>query len=380
MATNVSLEQLLSTYQVTRVISTIKQPQSRVQDYLGMGMDGRNVESPGGHVAGYDQFNRTRTMAKGRAPAVGPATSAPQVIGHVAMTMARFHEKIPILAEKVFRTRPLGQNWGAVDASGQSYITKQERFLAQKFVNAREFMCSRMLLGSHDFLISGDDVNPVETGSGNFTVNFQIPAGNKNQMAATVNSTDAAIIERPWNDPAADIIGQFFKMNAAQEALTGRPIRDVWVNSVTMAPLFKNTGLLEAAGIANTVWSRFERTEFRGPDGVQDTGLEVVFKGIPYMAFHSYDALLVDYAGNNIKVIPDNRAVILPAVDFDWCSWMNGSELVMENLLDQGTERFGFAAWTTQVIDPAGWDLKAVLNGLPALYVPNCVFSPTVIY
>jgi len=235
-----------------------------------------------------------------------------------------------------------------------------------------------MLLGKFDFLISGDDVNPVEAGSGNFTVDFQVPAGNKGQMAATVNATDAAIIERSWNDPASDIIGQFFKMNAAQEALTGRPIRDVWCNSVTMAPLFKNTGLLEAAGIANTVWSRYERTEFRGPDGVQDTGLEIVFKGIPYMTFHSYDALLVDYAGNNIKVIPDNRAVILPAVDFDWCSWMNGSELVMENLLDQGTERFGFAAWTTQVIDPAGWDLKAVLNGLPALYVPNCVFSPTV--
>lgn len=382
--TGISLFQLLSAPQITRVISQIKTPQSRLQFALGMQLGGPNIEQIGGHFSGYDIFNKTRLMAKGRPPGTGPATTQPQAIGHVPVTLARFHEKIPLLEERIFRTRPLGSNFGMVDIRGQQYVTRQEKHLAQLYANAREFMCSRMLMGGFDLIAQGDDWYPVDSvgttptsTGGTFTINYQIPAGNTGTLDP-LNTGTPIIGANLWSNSATDVIGQYMQMNAAQEQLTGRPITDTWVNSGTLQYLFKNAGLINAAGTANTVWLSYERTQYVGPDGVQDTGLEVVFKGIPWMKFHSYDAVLQLYNGQTTKVIPDNRAIIIPAVDFDWCAYQAGSEIVAENVMDQGSEHFDFHAWTTRVIDPAGWELKGVMNGLPCLYVPGAVFFPTV--
>jgi hypothetical protein len=52
---------------------------------------------------------------------------------------------------------------------------------------------------------------------------------------------------------------------------------------------------------------------------------------------------------------------------------LEGSEIVMENVMDDGQERFGMAAWTEKSTQPAGWEIIGVDNVLPVLYNPAAV-------
>ena len=77
---NISLDELLRTERVTRVISTIKTPQTLHQDFWGMAPGGANTNPIGGHVAGWDIFDKTRKIAPGRSPGTGPGSSSGRMI------------------------------------------------------------------------------------------------------------------------------------------------------------------------------------------------------------------------------------------------------------------------------------------------------------
>ena len=370
---NVALSQILNAPVITRVISRLKTPMSKFQDFMGMGPGGSATSSPGGHFTGYDIFDKTRKIATGRAPGTGPATIAAQPIGHVSVKIYRSHEKLPILEERVFRTRPLGKGWGNVDARGQGYITKQEQFMAQRFKNSREFMVSRMFRGGFDLKVDGENWIPVEKTAGTITIDFQIPAGNISAAVPGITiGSYSNIISASFATASTDIITIMMTLNAAFEEAHGYPLRHVWLNTTTFGPLLENTQLSVAAGTANTIFNEFRPTGLRSEEGIADTGLEFVFKALPWLKWHLYDGGL-DVDGTFSKFIPDNYAIFLPDPSSDWAEMHEGSEIVRENVVDQGSERYGLAAWTTPVIDPAGWELKTVDNCIPCLYIPKCV-------
>jgi len=80
-----------------------------------------------------------------------------------------------------------------------------------------------------------------------------------------------------------------------------------------------------------------------------------------------------DTAANSSLFIPDNQAIFMPDPRPDWVGYINSSEFVKENIMDNGKQVYGFHSWTTNVIDPAGVELKMIDNGLPVLYVPKCL-------
>jgi len=372
---SVTLEQLLLAPVVTRAISRIKVPNERLQQWTGMFMGGPNVARPGGHHTGWDIFDHTRNLAQGRAPGTGPATVARHPIGHVSSTIYRSHEKITLLQERIFRLRPLGTQWGTVDANGQQYVTRQQFILAQRFKNMREFMVSRMFRGGFQLKQSGDNWIPVDSG-GQLQVDFKVPASNKGQLDMLGTGP---IIDKPWSDPSADVIGHCLKVRAAFEEQHGYPLEHVWITSVTLKMLMENTGLINAAGMANTVWAAWGPSPYTNPEGIPDTGHEVVFRGLPWLRFHVYDAgLNVD--GVFTKIIPDNAAIFLPNPSPDLYEMHEGSEVVVENFNDPGSERYGFAAWSQRTVQPAGWELLAVDNCIPALYIPKSIAFATVVF
>ena len=77
--------------------------------------------------------------------------------------------------------------------------------------------------------------------------------------------------------------------------------------------------------------------------------------------------------GTETNILPDGALLGTPNPSSDWAEWMEGSEIVAENVMDPGTERYGFHPWLERTTQPAGWDLIGVDNGLPALYIPNSV-------
>lgn len=372
---NVSFNQLMSAPQITRVISTIKTPQSRFQSFFGMQPGGPNENEVGGHFTGWDIFDKTRKIAKGRAPGAGPGTSAPNAMGHVSAVIYRSHEKMHLSEERIFRIRPMGQNFGNVDAAGQKYITKQEEFMAQKFKNAREYLVYSMMRGKLGLLNDGDDWVPVAPGAGTFDINYRIPDGNLNQLDMLGGG---AIINTVWsNTSTADIVNDVMQINAANEQLHGRIVEHFWTDSTVLNYMLNNTKLQALGGTANQVFNQWTRTTFTGPDAMQDTGYEVVFRGMPWLKVHSYDAGL-DVNGTFTKFFTGTTGYFCPEPDSSWCEMQIGSERILENVASVASERFGLQAWVERTTQPAGWELLTVDNCIPVLYVPKAAQFATV--
>lgn len=350
---------------------------------MGMQPGGPFTSDQGGDKFGYDVFDRTRLMAMGRPPGTGPATIAPNVVGHITVSAYRAHEKMTLLESRIFRTRPLGGQWGSVDTRGQQYVSKQEEYMSQRFRNNREFMVSRMLRGKFDVKIVGDNWVAVETGSGHFSVDFKVPAGNKSQLDML---GAGSIIDVSWANNAANIPLHLLKINAAFEQLHGLPLRHVWINSTGLNNVMNNLYMQNIAGTANRVFESFLPTGIQGPDGIEDTGFTVRFNAVPWITWHVYDGGLdisttgIDTSGTFTKFIGDTQAIFLPDPSSTIWEWYNGSEIVKENVMAPGEERFGLQAWTTGVIDPAGFEMKAVDVGMCVPYIPKAIAFGTVVF
>ena len=372
---NVAYHQLFGRPTITRLVSRIKTPQSRFQQFLGMQPDGPNTDSRRGMTLGWDIMDVTRAIAPGRPPNTGPANLAPIPVSQVTAAAMRTHGKVELMENRIFNTRPLGGNYGQnVDVRGQRYVTRQTRQLAQKFRNAREFMVSRMLRGDFQIKISGDDWILVDSG-GHLTVDYQIPAGNKSKLDL-VGGGD--ILGTSWDNAASDIFLNILDINSAFEELHGRPLRHVWCNSTVINEVMNNTGLQAKVGTANRVFQTFA-PEGQAVDGIEDTGFRVVMGALPWLTWHVYDAGL-DVDGTFAKFLDDTHAIFLPDWDGEIGEWIEGSELQRAEKHLASFEATGLTAWTTRDIDPPRIDLKSLDIGLPALYIPKAVAYGLVIF
>ena len=65
---------------------------------------------------------------------------------------------------------------------------------------------------------------------------------------------------------------------------------------------------------------------------------------LPYETFDA-DNHLYETKDAFTKFLPNDYAMFLPTPSMDICEYYEGSEPVVENVMDMGTERFGFWAW-----------------------------------
>lgn len=403
----ITVPQILRAPVISRVISRIRTPQQAFQRWLGVLPGGPNVNQVGGQYTGWDIFDNVRTIAPGRDFDSGPATIALDKIGHVQATMWRGHVKKHLQEAQVFRTRPLGGQWGQVDNRGERYVTRQEQTLAQQIYNAREFMISRMFRGLFYMRPSGDDFVLSDTSTNAVTVDYQVPSGNKgacimlgpdggfaipNVTGIITNNKlfDTDTANSSWSVIAsAPILLQMHLLNAAMEHQHGMPLRHVWLNSQTWVNVVNNTGLRNAAGSANTVWQDYRIAPGYADPGrpdriVGNTAFDIVLRPLPWLTWHVYDGgLKVDNGSGTLaytKFLPDGRAIFAPDPSPEWFELQEGSELVRENVVSQSTERFGIAAWTELTTQPSGFDMILVDNVLPALLIPKSVVYGTVVW
>jgi len=327
-----------------------------------------HVVPHGGRTFSYDIFNSTREIPHAIAPAAPTHRTPPQNTGNVPGQFPRLGETISLLYENMLNQRQIGGDAGQLDSMGLTYITRQEQYLAEKFLNFIEFQTAAMLRGKYYFSQAGDASFVHSWSGGDQMIDFQIPAGNRGQLNM-LGSGD--ILDHSWDDPEADIPQMLFGINAAMESECGLPLEHVALNSVTWNHVIKNQEIKSQAGSSNTPAKQISR----------DSGgsFSVVLAAIPWVTWHIMDHVL-EVDGAKTKVLADNHIYGFPTPMPGWVALGQGSEVVVEGPGGEKGERFGFYPYSVETDDPAGHDLKAVYNGLPFLYVPSAVIDGEVVF
>ena len=312
----------------------------------------------------YDIFNITRKVATGRVPAQALSTTKPQGVKNVSAAFPRAAEKIQLLDEELLNRRRIGGPNCGLDQGGEVFLTRQEAYLAQRFANLIEFQTAAMLRGSYSYDNDGDLLRHGFSG-GDTTVDFRIPAGNLTQLNMLGGGN---ILDADWATAATDIPAHLHEINAAMIQLTGFGLAHVILTSVGWQTIVNNTKVQAQGGSGERAFESLQR--------VSSGEFTATLRALPWLTFHVIDYGLEVWNGTTetfTKLVEDNHAAFLPEPSPRWVQYLEGSEFVTEGPNGSKHERFGFHAYAYPTHDPSGWDLCAVLNGIPALYTPQAL-------
>jgi hypothetical protein len=387
MAGVVSFDQMLRTPYVTGVVSRVKPAGRAFQQFYSMSPTDSPSEqpmAPGQRHLVYDIFDNTRTNAQLRAPMVGPAHISAKPIGQSHATAVRMYEAIQFPYEKVYGTRDLGGQYGTMNATGKSWVARQQMFAANRMTNAVEFMVSRMFRGGFSVTMSGDQATFGEYSASGYTFNveYNIPAGNKTDIGG--------IIDVAWSNAASKIINHMLEINKYSQLLTGYEIKHCWINSTTFKNMIANTQLNTVRGTAMRVFEEYKAALVETNGEARNIGFQVVFPAMPQFIWHIYDGTSVvssqtdpatHTTSNNSLYIPDNICIMTPEPEpGGWYGHATCSEVIKENDISPPTIKTGLEAWSYPMNDPPGEEMRMLLNYVPLLYVPKSVFYATVIF
>lgn len=376
--------------QILGMISEFRGTGSSLQRFYNLGVTSTPGKSIKGRSGLYDIFNPTRSMPVARAGMTGPARVGRKPIGQKAITLPRFFEAMAIEDEYVFHNRPLGQPMSVIDPQGRTYIARQIAHEMRKFVNLAEFMAASMFRGGWGLKAFGEDLLPVDRADPDAVITFDtlVPAEHKDQIALGASGAD--IIDVSWDDPDADINAQFLALNKVHAARHGAPLRHVWLNGTTVAPLFNNNVLKAIGGSVYRVFDSMSGRPVNPDEKYPDTGVDIVFRGLPEVTFHVYNqvvqtglvrqtrAALLDPTLNTL-LIPDGEIFITPDPG-SWCELVAGSEPMQHDITQAQKEVIGFEVGRSRAIDPPRYDLRFWSCQAPVLTEEFAVFNPTVIF
>jgi major capsid protein E len=361
---SVSLTQVLAPHTILKTISQLQLAGTSLSRLLGWGIGGDNVDRQSGRHFSFDIFNHTRKIATARVPAQAASRQKPLKMGHQHGTFPRSAECIPLLDEELLNRRKIGGPDSALDRGGATFITRQELYLAQRFANLIEFQTAAMIRGQYTYSQDGDELRHGFTG-GDATVDYKIPAGNKSQLNMLGGGN---ILDADWATAATDIPQHLHEINAAMVQLTGMGLAHVVLTSVGWQYIVNNTKVQQQGGSESTVFETMKR--------VGSGEFSAVLRALPWITFHVIDYGLDVWSGSSevyTKLIEDTHAAFLPEPSPSWAAYLEGSEIVTEGPGGEKHERFGFYPYAYPTHDPSGWELCAVFNGLPGLFVPEAV-------
>ena len=367
-----SVDSILRPKVILREVSRLALPGTVLSDLWGWGLSARDPASQSGantidydlRSGQYDVFNSTRTIASGRVPGMASSRQKPQKVGVVNFTIPRSAETIELSDEDLVNRRQIGEAVTVLDARGETYIRRQQRYMAQRVANMIEFQTAAMMRGSYTFDTQGDELRQGFSG-GEVTVNFQIPADNKDQLDM---GTGSDIIDADWATVGTDIPLHLFQINSAFNDLVGSGLVHAICNHTVWNSVINNTKVKDQGGSANIV---FESITRRGPGE-----FSAVLRSIPWLTWHIIDYSLNTWNGTSFadrKLIEDNKVMLMAEPSSETATYLNGGETVTEGPVGVRQFRHGFYPYAYPSHDPSGWNMSYVHNGIPALYNPAAI-------
>jgi hypothetical protein len=359
-----SISQVLAPKTIVKAINQLNLPGTTLQRLFGWHFSGTNKVRQSGRNFSFDIISSTRRVATARAGGSASSRQAPQPVTAVIGSFPRAAETISLLDEDLLNRRAIGGPTDDLDARGETFVTRQEAYLAQRFANLIELQTAGMLRGSYSYSEDGDELRHGFSG-GQITVEFGIPPGNQDQLDML---GDGNILDADWADHDTDIPKHLHQINAAMVQLTGLGLAHVVLTSVGWQYLVNNAKVQAQGGSANVVFDSLQR--------VGAGEFSVVLRAMPWITFHVIDYGLDVWNGSSetfAKLIPDTHAAFFPEPSRRWTQFLEGSEIVTEGPNGPKSEQFGFYPFAYPVHDPSGWNLSAVFNGIPALYLPAAI-------
>jgi hypothetical protein len=385
MPAGMSLDQMMRTPFIMGIINRIHPPGSAIQRYYGLGPNSPASQTIKGRVGQYDIFDFSRSLAPMSSPLSPPTRINRKQIGSVPITLPRTYTAVDILIEQVYNTRNLGQQFGPVNSNGDRYIALQTQYAKSRHVSNIEFMASRMFAGGWSVKEMGSHLVLAEKGdAAAVAVNdTRVPADHLDQLDG--------IIDVSWDDATANLVEQFQALQVRAARVNGRRITECWLNGNTAKHLFTNTVLQGVGGSVYRIFDTFNPSREIDPASkIPDTGVSVVWRGLPDITFHIYnqgyvlpgtsEAFLdqID-AAKWTPFIPDGKAILTPPPG-EWCGSIHGSEMVQWSLTSPLEEVYGFGMGIERAIDPPRFDIKMLNNAAPVITEPYAVYYPTVIF
>lgn len=364
MATGRSVAEILAAKQILKVVSRVKPALTALSTMFGFNIGGSNRIQFGGRQFFYDVFSRTRDVAGARNPGQQSAFIKPQKVGEVLGVFPRAAETIKLLDEDIYNRRRVGGPVSELDSLGESYITRQEMYLAERFANMIEFQTAAMLRGSYSYSQDGDNLYHAFSG-GSRTIDFKIPAGNKGGLDMLGGGN---LIAASWATSSTDIPAHLMNINEAMQELTGYPLRNIVCKADVWGYVINNTKVAAQGGTANVVFERIQQDE--------NGNFIAVLRALPWIKWHIMGhGLNLGSSNAYTQLIEDDYFFGFPDPSPEWCQYIEGSEIVTEGpgVGAPRGEQFGFYPYAYPMHDPSGWNLTAVFNGIPALYVPQAV-------
>jgi hypothetical protein len=366
-----SVDEVLAPQVIAERFSRLEFPGTSISRLLGFSIPNFMGANPTGAVMDwglrtgqYDIMDITRRVATGRAPGAVSSRQKPQKVGSVQFTLPRSAETIELTYEALNNRRQLGGDANIVDRNGLRYIDDQVQYMGQRFANMIEFQAAAMLRGSYTFTQNGDDLEQSFSG-GEITVDFQIPAGNKDQLNLTGAGNRLAA---SWATPTTDIVSQIININSDMLELTGMGVEHILCRGQTWSNVINNDIIQDLSGSSQSPFETIDR--------VSAGEFTARLRAIPWITWHIIDYGLEIWNGSSYAWTPmleADHVAFLPATSPAWVEYIRGMETVVEGPNGPKSDQYGFYSYSYKTHDPAGVNLSAVFNGLPSLKRPKAV-------
>lgn len=277
-----------------------------------------------------------------------------------ASVLLHTYEHIRHQASLLNQLRDFGNT--ARQARGIQEIDTQTAQFRQRLNNLRVSSVWSVL--RHGAVYFDGQGNLLPTSSGAVvTVDFQVPANNKNQLNGIIGAS--------WGVAGTDIIGDVEALKIVARKTTGKPATEAYYGTSILKYLVANTQIKELLKADVGLASAFRQRMI--PDG---------FLGLNWHP--AYEAFFEDADGTNQSWFGDDRITFTPAVDRTWYEMLEGTFEVPTNLgnvvadsvdaLGQFATVQGMFSYAVIDDDPPGIKHYHGDTFLPTLTDPGAVF------
>lgn len=306
-----TLQQILSAKQLTRVINTVV---GGVPDDLLPPSFTRDTRDIRGNAASYQKVQSTRQVAKRVAYGAKPKRVSKQGMQETPVILPHFFETIehsPLTLQNLMK-----EGSDELQRLGAQTVQRQTEDFGRRFKNIRIAMLYSLLKrGKISFDSEGDLQLTDQAGSGGIDLDFDVPAGNQDQLDILGNGD---IITASWATASTKIITQLRQMRKEYRQLVGMPLTIALYGENIPSYLMDNNQTKELINRSPAL---------RDAISLSSTGeIPQGFMGFQWFSVDQAFYELPD--GTTTEIFGPDDLILTPEPSTEWLEWLLGSYTV----------------------------------------------------